>query len=106
MAAKKRAKTPKREVVTRYDSADYLRSDEDIAAYLAACLEEAPADPAYIAAALGTVARARGMMKLAKKTGLTREGLYKALSKDGNPNLGTILKVLQALGLKLTVSPV
>jgi probable addiction module antidote protein len=50
--------------------------------------------------------RARGMMKLAKKTGLTREGLYKALSKNGNPNLGTILKVLQALGLKLTVSPV
>ncbi len=65
-------------------------------------MEEAGDDPAFIAAALGTIARAHGMMRLAKKTGLTREGLYKALSADGNPSLGTVLKVLKALGLKLT----
>ena len=74
-------------------------------AYLQACLEEAPDDPAFIAAALGDVARARGMVQLAKETGLTREGLYKALSKDGNPNFGTVLKVLHALGLKITLQP-
>jgi probable addiction module antidote protein len=73
-----------------------------MAAYLQACLEEAPDDSALIAAALGDIARARGMVQLAKETGLTREGLYKALSKDGDPCLGTVLKVLKALGLKLT----
>ena len=71
-------------------------------AYLQACLEEAPDDAALLAAALGDIARARGMMGLAKETGLTREGLYKALSMEGNPSLGTVLKVLKALGLKLT----
>ena len=71
-------------------------------AYLQACLEEAPDDAALLAAALGDIARAKGMMGLAKKTGLTREGLYKALSKDGNPSLGTVLKVVNALGMKLT----
>ncbi len=71
-------------------------------AYLEACLEEAPDDSALLAAALGDIARARGMMQLAKDTGMTREGLYKALSKDGNPSLATILKVVKALGLKLT----
>lgn len=71
-------------------------------AYLQACLDEAPDDAALLAAALGDIARARGMMGLAKKTGLTREGLYKALSKDGNPSLGTVLKVITALGMKLT----
>ena len=59
-----------------------------MATYLQACLEEAPDDPAFIAAALGDIARARGMLQLSKETGLTREGLYKALSKDGNPSLG------------------
>ena len=100
-------KRPRRvkETFTRYDSADYLKSEEDMAAYLQACLEEAPGDPAFIAQALGTVARARGMMQLAKDTGLTREGLYKALSKDGNPSLGTVLKVLQALHLRISLHP-
>jgi probable addiction module antidote protein len=65
-------------------------------------MEEAGDDPAFIAAALGDVARARGMAQLARKTGLTREGLYKALAPDGNPSLGTVLKVMKALGLKLT----
>ena len=72
-------------------------------AYLQACLEEAPDDAALLTAALGDIARARGMMGLAKKTGLTREGLYKALSKDGNPSLGTVLKVINALGMKLAL---
>jgi probable addiction module antidote protein len=101
MAAKRRAK----ETFSRWDAADYLKSEEDMAAYLQACIEEAPDDPALIAAALGDVARARGMVQLAKETGLTREGLYKALSKDGNPNFGTVLKVLHALGLKITLQP-
>ena len=101
MAAKRRAK----ETFSRWDAADYLKSEEDMAAYLQACIEEAPEDPALIAAALGDVARARGMVQLAKETGLTREGLYKALSKDGNPNFGTVLKVLHALGLKITLQP-
>lgn len=94
------------ETFSRGDAADYLRSEEDMAACLQACLEEAPDDPAFIAAAPGDVARARGMVQLAKETGLTREGLYKALSKDGNPNFGTALKVLHALGLKITLQPV
>ena len=101
MAAKRRAK----ETFSRWDAADYRKSEEDLAAYLQACIEEAPDDPALIAAALGDVARARGMVQLAKETGLTREGLYKALSKDGNPNFGTVLKVLHALGLKITLQP-
>jgi len=95
-------KRRKKETFSRWDPADYLKSEEDMAAYLRACLEEAPEDPALIAAALGDIARAQGMVRLANKTGLTREGLYKALSKDGNPSLGTVLKVLKALGLKFT----
>lgn len=92
----------KKETFSRYDAADYLKSDADMLAYLQACMDEAGDDPAYIAAALGDIARARGMVQLAKETGLTREGLYKALSAEGNPSLGTVLKVLKALGLKLT----
>ena len=87
---------------TRWDAADHLRSEADMVAYLQACLEEAPDDAALLAAALGDIARARGMMGLARETGLTREGLYKGLSKDGNPSLDTVLKVVKALGLKLT----
>jgi probable addiction module antidote protein len=98
MATKKRTKVK----FTRYDTVDYLKSDEDMVAYLEACMEEAGDDPAFIAVALGNIARAHGMVQLAKKTGLTREGLYKALSADGNPSLGTILKVMKALGMKLT----
>jgi probable addiction module antidote protein len=86
----------------RWDAADALRSEADMVAYLQACLDEAPDDAALLAAALGDIARAQGMMSLAKRTGLTREGLYKALSKDGNPSLGTVLKVVNALGIKLT----
>jgi probable addiction module antidote protein len=92
----------KKEKFSRYDVVDYLRSEEDIAAYLDACMEDAGDEAAYIAAALGDIARARGMAQLAKDTGISREGLYKALSPDGNPSLATVLKVVKALGLKLT----
>jgi probable addiction module antidote protein len=95
-------KRRKKEAFSRWDAADYLKSEDDMAAYLQACLEEDPDDPALLAAALGDIARAHGMVQLAKETGLTREGLYKALAKNGNPSLGTVPKVLKALGLKFT----
>jgi probable addiction module antidote protein len=89
----------KTEKFSRYDTADYLNTSDDMALYLEACLEEN--DPALIAHALGVIARARGMTQLAKDTGISREGLYKALSADGNPEFATILKVTRALGIKL-----
>ena len=87
--------------IAPYDSADYLKTDEDMAAYLEACLEEAGDDTAFIAQALGTIARAKGMTQLARDTGLARESLYKALSADGNPEFATIWKVIRALGIRL-----
>lgn len=86
----------------KWDSAEHLKTEEDMQAYLQACVEEAPNDAAFIAKALGTIARARGMTQLSKETGLGRESLYKALSGEGNPSFDTILKVSHALGLKLT----
>ena len=86
-----------------FDAADYLQSDEDCAMYLQACIEQAPDDAALFAKALGDIARARGMMQLARDTGITREGLYKALSEQGNPTLSTALKVLHALGMQLHI---
>lgn len=85
----------------KWDSAEHLKTDEDIVAYLEACMEEAGDDAAFIAKALGNIARARGMTQLAKETGVGRESLYKALSGEGNPSFGTILKVMHALGLRL-----
>ncbi len=85
----------------KWDSAEYLKTDEDMALYLEACLEEAGDDAAFIAKALGTIARAKGMTQLAKETGLGRESLYKALSGEGNPSFATIFKVMSALGIKL-----
>ena len=92
----------KTETFSRYDTADYLESEQDIAAYLSACAEED--DPALFLAALGDVARARNMTQLAAKTGLTRMGLYKALSGTGNPSFATVSKVAHALGFKITVA--
>jgi len=89
------------EAFTRWDSAEHLKTEEDMAFYLDACIEEAGDDPAFIARALGTIARARGMTQVARDAGLSRESLYRALSGEGNPELGTILKVIKALGLKL-----
>lgn len=90
---------------TRWDSAEHLKSDEDIQLYLEACLEEAGDDPAFIVHALGVVARAKNMSQLARDTGLSREGLYKALSEEGNPTFATVAKIAKALGFKLTVQP-
>ena len=87
----------------KWDSAEHLKTDEDMAAYLEACLQEAGDDAAFIAKALGNIARAKGMTQLSKDTGLGRESLYKALSGEGNPSFATILKVTHALGLKFHV---
>lgn len=89
----------------KWDSAQHLKTEEDIAAYFNACLEEAGDDSAFLAHALGTIARARGMSQLARDTGISREGLYKALSGEGNPEFATIMKVVGALGLRLHASP-
>ena len=84
-----------------YDVAAYLRTREEMAAYLEACIEEADGDAAFIAKALGDIARAQGMSQVARDAGLSRESLYKALSANGNPEFATIMKVIAALGLKL-----
>src|SRR5579859_563217 len=86
---------------SRWDAANSLKTDNDMALYFEACLEEDPGDGSLVRAALGDIARARGMSQLARETGLSREGLYQALSAKGNPEFGTIMKVIRALGLKL-----
>ena len=86
---------------SRYDVAEHLRTPEEMAAYLEACLEDANGDAAFIAKALGDIARAKGMSQVARDAGLSRESLYKALSGDRTPGFDTILKVVQALGLQL-----
>jgi len=86
---------------TRYDVAEHLRTPEEMAAYLEACIEEANGDTAFIAKALGDIARAKGMAQVARDAGLSRESLYKALSGERSPDFDTILKVMMALGLKL-----
>ena len=92
----------KTKTLTRpYDSAEYLKTGEDIQRYLEACFEEGGDDPAFITHALGVVARAKGMMQIARETGLAREALYRSLSADGNPSFATVLKVLKSLGLQL-----
>jgi probable addiction module antidote protein len=88
-------------VTTRYDVAEHLRTPEEMAEYLEACLEEAHGDAAFVAKALGDIARAKGMTEVARDAGLSRESLYKALSGERTPSFDTILKVVAALGLKL-----
>ena len=91
----------KKTVTTRYDVAEHLRTPREMAAYLEACLEEANGDATLVAKALGDIARAKGMAKVARDAGLSRESLYKALSGDRSPGFDTILKVTEALGLRL-----
>jgi probable addiction module antidote protein len=86
---------------TRYDVTEHLRTSKEMAAYLEACFEEANGDAAFIAKALGDIARAKGMAQVARDAGLSRESLYKALSGERSPGFDTILKVMDALGLKL-----
>ncbi|GIX39028.1 addiction module antidote protein [Silanimonas lenta] len=85
----------------RYDVAEHLRTPEEMALYLDACIEESEGDAAFIAKALGDIARARGMSQVAKDAGLSRESLYKALSGERSPDFATILKVTRALGVRL-----
>ena len=87
--------------ITRYDVAEHLRTPREMAAYLQACMEEADGDASFIAKALGDIARAKGMAQVARDTGLSRESLYKALSGERSPGFDTILKVVNAPGLKL-----
>lgn len=88
-------------ITSRYDVAEHLRTPEEMAAYLEASFEEANGDAAFIAKALGDIARAKGMAQVARDAGLSRESLYKALSGERSPGFDTILKVMDALGLKL-----
>ncbi len=89
---------------TPYDVTEHLRTPEEIAAYLEAAIEEADGDAAFIAKALGDIARSKGMSQVACDAGLSRESLYKALSGNRNPSLDTVLRVISALGMKLRVS--
>ncbi|MDR5772402.1 MULTISPECIES: addiction module antidote protein [unclassified Caballeronia] len=93
--------TPTKIKTRPWDSVEHLKTEEDLAEYFDACLQEGGDDSAFIAHALGVIARARGMAQVARDTGISREGLYKALSEDGNPSFATILKVVKALGLQL-----
>lgn len=93
------------EKFTRWDAVDYLENEEDMALYLDACLDEDPGDGSLVRAALNDIARARGMTQLARDTGLTREGLYRALSASGNPEFSTVLRVIKALKIKLHATP-
>lgn len=104
--AKNPVKTAKKTKTTPYDVTEYLRTPEDMAAYVDAWLAEAPDDAAGIARALGDIARAKGMTQVARDAGLSRESLYRALSADGNPSFATVLKVARALGVRLHAQPV
>ncbi len=93
------------EIFSRWDSADYLHTEEDIALYFDACVEEDSGDGRLIRYALDVIAHARGMARLANETGLTHDRLAQALSPDGNPEFATIMKVIKALGLRLHAHP-
>lgn len=92
---------PSATVVETFDIVDHLRTPEEMASYLDACIEEADGDAAFIAKALGDIARAQGMSKVARDAGMSRESLYKALSGDRAPDFSTVLKVTRALGVRL-----
>lgn len=95
----------KKTITTPYDVAEHLRTPKEMAAYLEACIDEANGDAAFIAKALGDIARAKGMTQVAKDSGLSRESLYKSLSGERSPGFDTILKVISALGLSLHAAP-
>jgi probable addiction module antidote protein len=100
----KQDKSPLTVEIAPYDTADYLEDDADRAGYLEACIETG--DTALVAHALGVIARSKGMTHMARETGISRDGLYKALSSTGNPEFSTVLKVMKALGLHLHVKAV
>lgn len=102
---KRKSKAIRKTKTFPYDVAEQLRTPDERAAYLDAWLSEAPDDAAGIARALGDIARSKGMSSVARDTGLSRESLYKALSKEGNPSFATILKVAKAIGVRLHAEP-
>jgi len=87
----------------KWDSAEHLKTEEDMQAYLQACIDESNGDAAFIAKALGNIAKAKGMAQLSRDTGLGLESLYKALSGDVNPSFDTVIKVVKALNLRLAI---
>lgn len=91
--------------IAPYDVADYLRTPEDMAAYLEACIEICEGDASFVAKALGDIARAKGMSQVAREAGVSRESLYRSLSGGRSPNLDTFLRVINALGITLRVEP-
>lgn len=93
------------EKFTRWDPVDHLQTEEAMMLYLEACMDDDPGDGSLIRAALNDIARARGMTQLARDSGLSRKGLYRALSADGNPEFATILRVVRALGIRLSAAP-
>ncbi len=93
------------EAFTKWDAAEHLRTREDARLYLEACAEEDPGDGSLIRAALNDIARAGNMSRLAREAGMSREGLYKALSEDGNPSFATVMRVTRALGLQVRITP-
>ena len=92
------------EAFTRWDVTQHLRSREDARLYLEACAEEDPGDGSLIRAALNDIARAGNMSRLARDVGMSREGLYKALSEDGNPSFATVMRITRALGLQVRIT--
>ena len=92
------------ETFTKWDAAEHLRTKEDVRLYLEACAEEDPGDGSLIRAALNDIARARNMSLLARDVGMSREGLYKALSENGNPSFATVMRITRALGMQLRIT--
>jgi probable addiction module antidote protein len=90
----------------RFDAADYLKDLDDVAVFLEVALEDSAEDPSAVPHALGIIARSQNMSELARRVGMSRDGLYKALSEEGNPTWSTILKVTNALGLKFELHTV
>lgn len=95
-----------REKYKRSDAADYLKTLDDVAVFLEVALEDSAEDPSAVPHALGIIARSQNMSELARRVGMSRDGLYKALSDEGNPTWSTILKVTNALGLRFELHTV
>ena len=92
------------ETLTRWEITDHLSTEEDVRLYLEACAEEDPGDGSLIRVALNDIARAQNMSRLAREVGMTREGLYKALSEKGNPTFATVMRITRALGMQLRIT--
>ena len=92
------------ETFSRWDAAEHLQTPEDARLYLEACAEEDPGDGSLIRAALNDIARSENMSRLARETGMSREGLYKALSESGNPSFATVMRITRALGMQVRIT--